>query len=228
MRVLDLFCGTKSIANVAQELGHDVFTIDNDPQHEPDLCVDLLEAEPVWVGSPKSYICFPRHNIEISRGDFDMVWASPPCTCFSIAGISHNWEQTEGGYKPRHERAVEAVRLVEQTEDIIGALQPCVWFIENPRGLLRKLPVMQGLPRHTVTYCQYGDKRMKPTDIWTNCTTWQPKPMCKNGDPCHERAPRGSKTGTQGLKGSIERSRMPQELCIEVILAAEKQIEEAK
>ena len=228
MRVLDLFCGTKSIANVAQELGHDVFTIDNDPQHEPDLCVDLFEAEPVWVGSPKSYICFPRHNIEISRGDFDMVWASPPCTCFSIAGISHNWEQTEGGYKPRHERAVEAVRLVEQTEDIIGALQPCVWFIENPRGLLRKLPVMQGLPRHTVTYCQYGDKRMKPTDIWTNCTTWQPKPMCKNGDPCHERAPRGSKTGTQGLKGSIERSRMPQELCIEVILAAEKQIEEAK
>lgn len=27
---------------------------------------------------------------------------------------------------------------------------------------------MRSLPRYTVTYCQYGDNRMKPTDIWTN------------------------------------------------------------
>ena len=56
------------------------------------------------------------------------------------------------------------------------------------------------LPRYTVTYCQYGDNRMKPTDIWTNHPCPKFKPPCKNGDPCHVSAPRGSQTGTQGLK----------------------------
>jgi hypothetical protein len=72
---------------------------------------------------------------------------------------------------------------------------------------------MRGLPRHTVTYCQYGDTRMKPTDIWTNHPDPQFKPPCKNGDPCHQRAPRGSMTGTQGLRGAKLRSVIPEELC---------------
>ncbi len=33
-----------------------------------------------------------------------------------------------------------------------------IWYIENPRGMMRKMPCMQNLIRHTVTYCQYGDK----------------------------------------------------------------------
>lgn len=36
--------------------------------------------------------------------------------------------------------------------------------------------------------------------------------MCHNGDSCHVAAPRGSKTGTQGLKGAKERSVIPQKL----------------
>ena len=72
---------------------------------------------------------------------------------------------------------------------------------------------MKNLPRYTITYCQYGDTRMKPTDIWTNHPNPNFKPMCHNGDSCHESAPRGSKTGTQGLKGAKERSVIPEELC---------------
>jgi hypothetical protein len=72
--------------------------------------------------------------------------------------------------------------------------------------------------RHTVTYCQYGDDRMKPTDIWTNNTKWSPRPMCKNGDSCHTAAPRGSKTGTQGRKGNYERSMIPPVLCAEALI----------
>jgi hypothetical protein len=71
---------------------------------------------------------------------------------------------------------------------------------------------MQGLMyRHTVTYCSYGDTRMKPTDIWTNHPNPNFKQMCFNGNKeCHhEAAPRGSKTGTQGLKGNTERSIIP-------------------
>jgi hypothetical protein len=77
---------------------------------------------------------------------------------------------------------------------------------------------MQEFQKHTVTYCQYGDTRMKPTDIWTNNPHWTPREMCKNGDTCHVAAPRGSKTGTQGLKGAEIRSIIPHELCMEVML----------
>ena len=76
---------------------------------------------------------------------------------------------------------------------------------------------MKGLPRYTVTYCQYGETRMKPTDLWTNHPNPQFKPMCKNGDSCHEAAPRGSKTGTQGRKNAKERSRIPKLLCEHIV-----------
>ena len=81
---------------------------------------------------------------------------------------------------------------------------------------MRKLNLINPYELHTVTYCQYGDNRMKPTDIWTN-VNWKPKPMCKNGDSCHEAAPRGSQTGTQGLKNDYEKSKVPYELCQELI-----------
>lgn len=89
---------------------------------------------------------------------------------------------------------------------------------------MRKMSWMQDLPRYTVTYCKYGDTRMKPTDIWTNHPNPKFLPMCKNGDPCHEPAPRGSKTGTQGLKGSKERSKIPSALCEHIVDICEEGI----
>lgn len=76
---------------------------------------------------------------------------------------------------------------------------------------------MQNLPRYTVTYCQYGDFRQKPTDIWTNHPNPKFKPPCRNGAPCHERAPRGSKAGTQKIKGSVGRSVIPKRLCEHIL-----------
>jgi hypothetical protein len=62
---------------------------------------------------------------------------------------------------------------------------------------------------------------MKPTDIWTNIPN--PNfPCCKNGDPCHESAPRGSRTGTQGIKGAKDRSRIPDKLCEYIVELCEK------
>lgn len=150
----------------------------------------------------------------------DMIWASPPCTGFSVAAIGHHWTGGKGAYIPKTDTARLGIQLLKETLHIIDFLQPKVWFIENPRGLMRKMPELEGYKRHTVTYCQYGDTRMKPTDIWTNSKTWQPKAMCKNGSPCHEAAPRGSSTGTQGLKGNYERSKIPAKLCDEIMKAA--------
>ena len=92
---------------------------------------------------------------------------------------------------------------------------------------MRKMDVMKGIPRATVWYCTYGDKAAKPTDIFSNNIWnplfnhegWKPRPECWNGNiNCHhEAAPRGSKTGTQGKKGNYERSKIPTELCMEII-----------
>lgn len=43
------------------------------------------------------------------------------------------------------------------------------------------------------------------------------KRLIINGSPCHEAASRGSKTGTQGLKGAYERSIIPAQLCNDII-----------
>ena len=63
---------------------------------------------------------------------------------------------------------------------------------------------------------------MKPTDIFTNYLNPNFKPPCKNGDSCHESAPRHSRSGTQKLKNSVERSVIPKELCNYIVYLCEK------
>lgn len=205
LKVLELFSGTQSISKAFRKVGHETFTIDFDevfkePEYEnTDLYIDILEVTPEMV---------------LERfGRPDVIWASPPCQAFSVAAIGRNWSKDGDTYTPTSERAELALQIVEHTLYLIEKLQPKYWFIENPRGMLRKVGFMTDLPRYTITYCQYGDSRMKPTDIWTNLPDPQFKPPCKNGASCHIAAPRGSRTGTQGLKNAIERARIPKEFC---------------
>ena len=108
--------------------------------------------------------------------------------------------------------------MIEHVLNLIAELQPKYWFIENPKGKLQNRPFMKDLPRYLVTYCQYGESRMKPTHIWTN----HPSPDFKHcffGADCHERTSRkggNRKSGTQGVKGAVARSVIPHQLCVHV------------
>lgn len=82
------------------------------------------------------------------------------------------------------------------------------------------MPFMQSFIMHTITYCQYGDTRMKPTDIWTNADWFVPRPKCKNGDRCHDAAPRGTSQGTQKIKGAMNRGVIPPALFEDILLQA--------
>lgn len=211
MKILELFAGTRSISKAFEARGHETFSIEWSKDFENiNLYADVSTITAADI---------------ISKfGHPDVIWASPDCTTFSIAAISHHRRKNPetGNLDPVSDYAKFCDEVDKHVLQLIQELKPLYWFIENPRGGMRKMEWMQGLPRHTVTYCQYGDTRMKPTDIWTNHPAPKFKPMCKRGDKCHEAAPRGSSTGTQGLKGSKERSKIPDALCGHIVKICEE------
>lgn len=209
MKILELFAGTRSIGKAFESAGHSVYSIDWDYGFSNiDLYVDISTLKVT--------------DLPIEFQNPDVIWASPDCTTYSVAAISKHRKRTkEGNLEPISEYAKFCDKTNQHLLSLIKELNPKYWFIENPRGALRTMTFMKELPRYTVTYCQYGDKRMKPTDIWTNHPNPQFKPPCKNGDPCHTSAPRGARTGTQGIKGKIKRAIIPEEFCKHIVKICE-------
>ena len=198
MNILELFCGTKSISKAFQKKGFEITTLDIDPQFDPDICKDILQIQP--------------EDLE----GYDIIWASPPCTYFSIANcnVSKHWGSIESHkYFPRSDEAKNSIQIIKRTLKIIKDKAPKLWFIENPRGMLRHIRYMIGLPRSTITYCQYGAPYMKPTDIWGYFPPGFPVRKCKNGDKCHIPSPRGTYKGISDNLTPIERSIIPEGFC---------------
>lgn len=218
LKVLELFAGTRSIGKAFEERGHEVFSVEWNKDFENiDLYKDIGELT--------------AQEVLDKFGHPDVVWMSYDCTSYSIAGISHHRKKNPktGNLDPISDYAKFCDRINQHCLDLVRELKPTYWFIENPVGGLRKMSFMQGLPRYTVTYCQYtlnlppNQRRKKPTDIFTNHPNPKFKLPCKNGDPCHVAAPRGSRTGTQGIKGSILRSVIPHDLCYHIATICEEE-----
>ena len=156
MRLLELFSGTCSIGRVFRENGWTVLSVDLEPRFRPDICCDVLALTPEMIGTRP-----------------DLIWASPPCTHYSVARASAK--------TPRDlEGSDKLVQKVLDLADFYGT----PFFMENPMGLHRTRPVVDGIPMHVIDYCKYNDgthplKARKRTCIWTN-TAWSPaRPLCK-------------------------------------------------
>ena len=165
MKVLELFSGTGSVKKICDEYGFDCVSIDIDDKFHPvDIKADIL----TW--DYKIY----------KPGDFDIIWASPPCATFSsLLPIRKTKEQI-----------IELMNniglpLLNRAREIIDYLKPDYYFIENPKTGRMK-DYITDLPYHDVTYCHYGFTTFKPTRIWTNLDSFEPK-YCRKGSYCNQK-----------------------------------------
>ncbi len=203
MIIYDFFAGTGSATKAFEDAGHRVVKVELDPYFEADER-DILKLT--------------ADELVSKYGRPDFIWASPPCQKFSVASLWKYWAKSPNGPIPKHPSVYEAIDLIKHTLRLIQDLQPKGWILENPRGMLRKQEFMAEYPRTTVTYCQYGDTRMKPTDVWGFVDGSVSRPMCKPKADCHESSPAGTNAGGTGkLKTARERSMIPYELGKELL-----------
>jgi len=205
-RVLDLFCGLGGFSQAFVESERwAVTTVDIEERFDPDIQADVFDLRPSDFDS-----------------EFDVVLASPPCTAFSMA--ASRYEKVVDG-EPQTNDAADAVALVYHTLGLARGLSPGFWVLENPKGYLRQVI---GDPTATVTYCQYGERYMKPTDLWGDHPPMSYR-RCTTGSGCHE-------TNTDGEHGGLgncdvmgrdpaERAKVPYELSETIRDACERALD---
>lgn len=195
MKVLELFSGTGEFSRVARELGHETFTIDNNPKCNPSLCVDILKLK---VGE------LPFKP--------DFIWASPPCVDYSHSkrtGVSY----------------IELSNmLVIKTISLILSLNPKYWVIENPQtGTLKFQYFISNLPYTDVSYCRYGQPFRKQTRLWNNFGFNGKTCICKENHKVS--CGNGRKRWTSRNLNSYEKGVIPRELTLEILNITEEDIE---
>ncbi len=199
-KVVEGWSGTESFSKVARELGYEAVTFDNNPIHNPTHCVDLslYHNQRLFLDQCK---------------DAQVVWMSPVCTGWTLAAGNTHWTEFR---QPKTKVALESMKMMMFARLVADECikHNKIFFIENPNG--RAVWILDNQYLKRAWYCRYEDTRAKPTNIWTNLDIKFKTCFNGNKDCHHEAAPRGSKTGTQGLSNDIERSRIPPKLIHEI------------
>lgn len=211
MKVLELFSGFECLSNAFRAKGHECFTIDWDERFPSSMHCDIskLKIEDL----PEEW----RHP--------DVIFAGTDCTTYSVAAISkHRRKNLENGnLDPVSDKAKFADEMNRHVRELIKEINPKVFIFENPMGAFRKMDFVSDLVLNTTTYCQYGFSYRKQTDFMSNIDL-KLKPPCKNGDSCHEKAPRGARTGLQAIKDPALKAIYPPKLCEDIVEKCEQYI----
>lgn len=168
--LLELFCGTKSVGKVASEYGYDVLSVDIDAKCKPDVCIDIMQFD----------------YLQYEPGHFDIIWASVPCNTFSKYNLCNYTREVILQRQRKY-----GLPLLNKTLEIIDHLQPRLYCIENPRGMMHNYIDEKVYPKFQADYCQYGCEYRKPTNFWTNRANIELKICkgiyCKSANPVNRR-----------------------------------------
>ena len=107
MNTMELFAGSRSFSKVAEDFGWNTFTVDWEQYGGIDYITDILKFD---------YSKVPNN--------IDVIWASPPCTTFSVASMGHHWTGGKEAYIPKTESAKIGLQILEKTIEIIKKLNP--------------------------------------------------------------------------------------------------------
>jgi len=169
-RLLELFCGTKSVGKIFEADGYEVVSLDYNPEFDATHTADILTWD--YKQYPSDY--------------FDVIWASPDCTTWSLAtgGKYRSKIEIYGKQNERYEKSVIGNKMVCRVIEILKYFKPKSWFIENPRGLMCHFPPLIDFIKETEavrTLVYYGNYNNwgfpKPTHIWSNHKLWDNETM---------------------------------------------------
>ena len=162
MRLLEIFCGTKSMGKVFEKNGWEVISIDIEKKWKPTICIDVLE----W-----DYKSFDKNY-------FDHIHFSPPCIYMSQ--VQQSWY---GRYKGRgdnkylfteeihKERLKESDKLLHKINEIIDYFDNITFTIENPYHTKFNNITKRNILNYDYVvcdYCMYDYPIKKPTVFYNN------------------------------------------------------------
>ena len=215
MKILELFSGTHSVGKILKEEGHEV------------VSVDINDYKGKFGPLTKKVDILKFDYKQYKPGEFDYIWASPPCIYYS----SLQFTSLTG--KPRKDGTIKtkedieknmslADKWVKRTLKIIKYLKPKYWFMENPQtGRLKSRKFIQKYNYHDVDYCRYSNwGYRKRTRIWTNKKDFKPLLCNKKCGNMEEGTNRHKvKIGFTDQKlGKLGRYRIPEKLIRELLL----------
>ena len=164
-RMLELFCGTKSVGNEFRKAGYEIVSLDFDKKFNATHVEDILN----W-----DYTIYPPYH-------FDVIWASPDCTTWSVAtGGKYRLKKHIYGLNNEYQpKATVGNNMILRLIEIIKYFGNVYWYIENPRGLLIHFPPLvdfikeNGYNNTLVYYGNYNWGFPKATHIWSNLRLWR-------------------------------------------------------
>jgi hypothetical protein len=165
-RLLELFCGTKSVGKVFESAGYEVVSLDYESRFNATHIEDILTWD--YTQYPPDY--------------FNVIWASPDCTTWSLAtgGIYRIKSEIYGRGNKYQEGATLGNNMILRVIEILKYFKAGAWFIENPRGLLVHFPPFKDFLKEVngnntlVYYANYNNWGFpKPTHIWSNLPLWE-------------------------------------------------------
>tara|TARA_Y100000004_G_scaffold134348_1_gene151947 strand:+ start:3641 stop:4246 length:606 start_codon:yes stop_codon:yes gene_type:complete len=151
--MLDLYAGLGGASESMIQNGWSVLRIDNN--------ILLQNVENMFIADIPTMNIFKK-PLTIPQQKIDLVWASPPCVEFSLGYSSPRSQAIRDGEGDTYQPDMTHVLASMQ---IIDAINPRYWVIENVRGATKYFNPILGKPRQT-----FGNAIM----LWGNFPLIQP------------------------------------------------------
>ena len=158
LNFVELFVGGGNVSKEFKDAGHNVFS--TDMRQRKGVCEPTLR---------KNIMHVTLNDIPFNK--VHVLWASPPCDCFSKAAAGYHWN-ADG--TPRTQKCVDHLKILRKTLKLIERINPDYYFIENPDGKMKYQKELVNFLIRTngkiirLYYRDYGFGSLKPTTIFTN------------------------------------------------------------